>query len=387
MEDVIFTMGEDGQPKPLKAQPFGSEDKLQALIAEHPELLAWEQMNPGGTMRWILVRREMGIAKDAGAGDWWAVDHLFIDQDAVPTLVEVKRGTNPEIRRKVVGQMLEYAAHAWQTWTADSLRQTFEEASADKGDRELRELLDVDDEDDESWRSSFWQSVGDNLAAKRLRLLFVADDIPDELTRIVEFLNASMPNVEVLAVEIKKFDGNSGLRTLVPRVIGRTAKPTATKSEKLDRDSFLAKFENERERSAAERLLDLAGKYQSVKMGTTSLVIRYPRPGAKWVSVAWISPPGVQGWIGLKDFTFGHLPFSDNDSLELQELLGNWRSQFSDDEFAEDVSAKWGSGCRVTAKNAALHIDTLATRVDKVLSDLRSLGDTRRLRDSAADGV
>ena len=370
MEDLIFTMGEDGRLEPLSAQPFGKEEELQELIAQHPKLLAWEQMNPSGTMRWILVRREMGIAKDAGAGDWWRVDHLFIDQDAVPTLVEVKRGESPELRRKVVGQMLEYAAHAWQTWTADGLRRTFEE-TCKKGALNPREELGAVLEEDDA--DEFWARVAANLAAKHLRLLFVADDIPDELTRVVEFLNAMMPNVEVLAVEVKKFDGDSGLRTLVPRVIGRTAKPAATKSEKLDRDSFLAKFENERERGAAERLLDLAGKYESVNMGTAGFSIRYPRPGAKWVSVAWIYPPGVPGWGGRKDFTFGHLPFTDDDPLELQELLGNWRSQFSDDEFAEDVSAKWGSGCRVTAKDAALHIETLATRLDKVLADLGSL--------------
>lgn len=39
---------------------------------------------------------------------------MLVDQDAVPTLVEVKRGSNPEIRRTIVGQMLEYAAHAAQ---------------------------------------------------------------------------------------------------------------------------------------------------------------------------------------------------------------------------------------------------------------------------------
>ena len=41
-----------------------------------------------------------------------------------------------------------------------------------------------------------------NLAAKRLRLLFVADALPDELAHVVEFLNEQMPYIEVLAVEI-----------------------------------------------------------------------------------------------------------------------------------------------------------------------------------------
>ena len=65
----------------------------------------------------------MRIAASAGEGARWSVDHLVIDQDAVPTLAEVKRGSNPEIRRTIVGRLLEYAAHASETWTAEELRE------------------------------------------------------------------------------------------------------------------------------------------------------------------------------------------------------------------------------------------------------------------------
>jgi hypothetical protein len=40
------------------------------------------------------------------------IDHVLIDQDAVPTFVEVKRSTDTRIRRGVVGQLLEYVANA-----------------------------------------------------------------------------------------------------------------------------------------------------------------------------------------------------------------------------------------------------------------------------------
>ena len=55
-----------------------------------------------------------------------------------------------------------------------------------------------------------WTNVETNLAARRLRLLFVADHIPDPLARVVTFLNEQMSNVEVLALEIKRFRGKSG---------------------------------------------------------------------------------------------------------------------------------------------------------------------------------
>ena len=50
-------------------------------------------------------------------GGRWLVDRLFLDQDGVPTLVEVKRSSDTRIRREVVGQLLEYAANATKKYT------------------------------------------------------------------------------------------------------------------------------------------------------------------------------------------------------------------------------------------------------------------------------
>ena len=115
MAERIYTRSPEGGLEPLEAEPFSTEDELQELIANHPELLDGEQMRPDDPRRWILVTREKGIAESPGAGARWALDHLIVDQDARPTLVEVKRGSNSEIRRTVVGQLLEYAANAAAT--------------------------------------------------------------------------------------------------------------------------------------------------------------------------------------------------------------------------------------------------------------------------------
>ena len=199
MPERIYTSSANGQFSALDETPFATEDELQALVAEHPEILDGEQIRPGDARRWILVTREKGIAESSGGSARWAVDHLLIDQDAVPTLVELKRSSNSEIRRAIVGQLLEYAAHASETWSAEDLREEFERKASEQGrdaQFELAELLKSDDEPD---MDEFWQNVSTNLAAKRLRLLFVADEIPDTLARIVEFLNAQMPGIEVMA--------------------------------------------------------------------------------------------------------------------------------------------------------------------------------------------
>ena len=190
MPERIYTSAGDGKPEALNETPFPTEDELQALIAEHPELLDGAQIRPGDARRWFLVTREKGIAASAGAAARWAVDHVIIDQDAVPTPAEVQCSSNPEIRRTIVGQLLEYAAHASETWTAAELRVTFERQAEVRGrdaEAEFATLLRRDGDPDVD---GFWAAVSTNLAAKRLRLLFVADFIPDPLARLEAFRQA-----------------------------------------------------------------------------------------------------------------------------------------------------------------------------------------------------
>ena len=378
MSERIYIRVEGGGLEPLEEERFSSEDDLQALIAQHPELLDGEQMRPGAPRRWLLVTREMGIAKTRDSGAWWSLDHLIVDQDAVPTLVEVKRGSNPEIRRTIVGQMLEYAAHASQTWTADQMRQIFEE-SAKNPDEEIRQLLQADGEPD---ADAFWENVATNLTAKRLRLLFVADEIPDELERVVEFLNAQMPKIEVLAVEIKQFRGGSS-QTLVPRVLGRTAattgRSTSVQRLKLTRETFLDEFIEEETRNAAARLLDVALEYGAVfEWGPSGVSVR--GVCSRWkqpITVAWLYPPskGERGWMRTRHFTFGVaiLDYDPGPDEELRGILHQYVDGFRDDPFTTDASSRGVMAWAFGYKDAAQHIDLLAERFAKVLSELRSL--------------
>ena len=382
MAERIYNRSDDGSLDPLEEQPFSTEDELQALIAEHPELLDGEQIRPGDPRRWLLITREKGISQSSDTGARWSIDHLIVDQDAVPTLVEVKRGSNSEIRRQVVGQMLEYAAHAAQTWTADELRQTFEETAIADGldpDQELDHMLGPEGDTD---ADQFWDKVAINLTATRLRLLFVADEIPEELERIVMFLNAQMPNVEVLAVEIKQFKSKT-TQTLVPRVLGRVANVTTTRSSREQRrltpETFLDDFTNEESRRVAERLLVAARASNAIiHCGTSSVSIRVRcRTWQQPVTVAWLYPPSTadQGWMKTRDFSFGTaiLDYDPGPEYELRQILEQWANQFSDDEFTTDASSKGVVAWSVDHETATQHADVLAERLELVLSDLKSL--------------
>lgn len=226
MSGGIFLLQENGDVVDMREQPFQSEEFLQELIAKHPELLAGDQFGTLSPKRFLLISREMGLASEKEGSMRWAIDHLFVDQNAILTVVEVKRSSDTRIRREVVGQMLDYASNAVVYLPIEEIRSRFERTHAEP-ENSLMEFLD-----DTMDYESFWDNVRTNLQANKIRLVFISDEIPNELRRIIEFLNGNMASVEVLGIEIKQFvNDDSGLKTLVPRVLGQTADSQRTKRQ------------------------------------------------------------------------------------------------------------------------------------------------------------
>ena len=64
----------------------------------------------------------MGVPEYDGGSSQCFLDHLFVDKNATPILVEVKRSTDTRIRREVVGQMLDYAANATLYWDVEDIK-------------------------------------------------------------------------------------------------------------------------------------------------------------------------------------------------------------------------------------------------------------------------
>lgn len=230
MANGVFVLKDKDTLVSMGATQFASEDDFQRLLAKFPELLSGDQINPSDPRKWILVRREKSIPSEENGAGRWSLDHLFLDQDGVPTLVEVKRQSDTRIRREVVGQMLDYAANCVVYWPVQELQADLEVTCASQGKSSrdaLTEFLGPEGNEGE-----FWLRVKTNLEAGRIRLLFVADALPPELRRIIEFLNQQMNPAEVLGVELRQFEGQ-GLRTLVPLVVGQTQ--AATERRNLSR--------------------------------------------------------------------------------------------------------------------------------------------------------
>jgi hypothetical protein len=236
---------QDDKLTEMTEHSYDSEDLLQALLAKYPSLLAGDQIDSAEPRKWILVSREAPIPSEEDGSPRWSIDHVFLDQDGIPTLVEVKRSTDSRIRREVVGQMLDYAANALAYWPVEAIRAAFETRCTTEN-RNAQQVL-ADYLGPATNPDSFWQKVKTNLQAGKVRLVFVADEVPSELRRVVEFLNQQMDPAEVLAVEIRQYvSGN--LKTLVPRLLGQTEEAQQKKSASRgkvhwDEKSFLQELE------------------------------------------------------------------------------------------------------------------------------------------------
>jgi len=225
--DSIFLINAEGVLEKIPHTQYESEDLLQGLVENYPEIIVGDQIDPDKPPRWLLIKREVGIPDSEGSPDRWAIDHLLLDQSGKPTFVEVKRSSDTRIRREVVGQMLDYAANATIYWPTNRIRALAAEESGglDKLDIRLSEFLNAEEDEEGSPDvESYWESVDRHLRNGEVRLLFIADSIPTELRRIIEFLNEHMPLVEVLGVEVRLYEGQN-IRALVPRVIGQRVIP------------------------------------------------------------------------------------------------------------------------------------------------------------------
>ncbi|MBL8199870.1 MAG: hypothetical protein JNK40_02770 [Chromatiales bacterium] len=238
----IYLMTKERTVVELTTERYEEEKDFESLLADHPSLMDGEQIDPENPRRWLLVGRQVGISDGVVDVARWDLDLLFVDQEAIPTLVEVKRKSDTRLRREVFGQILEYAANAPTFWTPGWLKEQFAGQCGTGNDPDLalsgflRQERPV---------QTFWEEVHANLEKGNMRLVLVADRIAPEVQRIVEFLNESMTLTEVLALELKYYAGN-GYATHVPRVMGRTArmdlqrKQAAGARRAWSRESFLS---------------------------------------------------------------------------------------------------------------------------------------------------
>lgn len=227
----------DGGLVELEHQDYS--DRKEAILQDHvedyPALLCGSEITPDEPREWLFIEQSSPIPKQDDGGKRWEVDHLFLDQDGIPTMVEVKRAVDTRVRREVVGQMLDYVSGATTFWKDDYLNSTYQEDCAAKDidpTTALEEAFSTEIDPEE-----YWEDVNQNVRLGRIRMIFLADHINSHLRRIVEFLNQQLGDAEAYAIELEEYatpNGDAPEQTVfAPRLYGQTEQ-TRTKTSRYE---------------------------------------------------------------------------------------------------------------------------------------------------------
>ncbi|MDR6803122.1 hypothetical protein J2Y45_000392 [Dyadobacter sp. BE34] len=195
-----------------------SENWLQKLIHENPSLLPISEIESGFAPA-ISMGRE--IKTNAGF-----IDNLFISPEGYLTIVETKLWRNPQARREVVGQIIDYAKEL-SKWTFSEL------------DSSLRNSVHISDgliakvrkqpgcEDIEE--HTLIDNINKNLRRGRILLLIVGDGIRESVEEMVAYLSQSPQLHFTLAlVELQVYRLGDSIDPLlvIPQVVTRTREIT-----------------------------------------------------------------------------------------------------------------------------------------------------------------
>jgi len=217
----VYVFNEGGKTEPMSRVHCKDEIReLQDILDSNYDLLPGDQIDPDDPCRWLLIKREMPVPDPATGANRWSIDFFFADQSGMPTFVECKRFEDTRSRREVIGQMLEYAANGPEFWDMGLIRQ-YAEASARHSKSTIEDSLRALQPNEEVSVESFFERVTNNLREGQLRIIFFLEEAPNELKRLVVFLNKQMVSSEVLLVEAQQYV-RDGIRVVVPALFGFT---------------------------------------------------------------------------------------------------------------------------------------------------------------------
>lgn len=188
-----------------------SEAALQQLIHDHPECLPIAEIDP-------LFSGPVPICTELNttAGP---IDNFMVTPSGLPVLVECKLWRNPEMRRQVVSQILDYAKEL-SRWSSSDLQREASRRLGRTGNALLERVREAGHDVDEA---DFNDALTSNLRRGRFLLLIVGDGIREGVEAITEYLQIHAGLHFTLGlVELPIFVTPAGDRLVVPRVLART---------------------------------------------------------------------------------------------------------------------------------------------------------------------
>lgn len=285
---------------------YASEAELQEFLRDYAELIPVDEIELG-TPPLLCIGWEVGVASGSQ-------DLLYVDRAGLVTVVETKLKRNPEAKREVVGQILEYGAHL-STWSSADIEKKANEFLAKdmcpedyRGktlEQALLSLVDKhpDPEAPDFSYEQFLEALTTNPERGHVRLIIAVDEPPDPLLRTVEFVNRFSQHFDMYLLQLKRFRNIAAKQDIfVPAVFGRVASPPreGRRAIQWDSDSF---FRQASEKASPEaqrvlrRLHDFSKQHATVVWGrgATYATFQYEVPLTDGQRVALFAPYGDGG--------------------------------------------------------------------------------------------
>lgn len=172
-------------PKRIQlTQKHFSEFWVQELLINNPEILPIERLETVFAPA-IPIGREVGTSVGP-------IDNLYISPQGYITIVETKLWRNPEARREVIGQIVDYAQDM-STWNFEKLDMSVKQFNKKYNKSEvgiietIRKYTDLDPSEE----SDLIDTITQNLQKGRFLLLIAGDGIREEVEALADFLNSS----------------------------------------------------------------------------------------------------------------------------------------------------------------------------------------------------
>lgn len=337
----------------------GNESELQKLFAKSPSLIPINEIREGASPL-IFAVREYGIP---GVGN---IDILAFSPEGDIAIVECKLATNAEIKRKVIGQIMEYASHLWQMSYEDlnSRIKAMEERSlSELMEEKVSEEYTPEDFDEEYFRTNVHQ----NLKEGNFVLVITVDEINDELKRIIQYLNdCSESAFTIHALEIYRFQAEE-TEVLVPNLYGESTKPKPkdgdTKQKRMGSiEEFLNTCDEKGQPFFEELLRGSISKGLTVHWGTVGFALGVDKDGT-FVPICWGFSPNSKMY-GQSIVT----KFKDikKKVKGADEIVEEFQGKFSDLGFIQKTEMQFTIKQKLSQEKSNEIIETLFDLAEKI---------------------
>lgn len=191
---------------------------LQRLLHQNPTVLPVEQVE-SGFGRLIPVCRELPVT--FGGGRTGALDNVFVTASGRLVLIEAKLWRNPQARREVVAQAMDYASSVFRMDYAKFERAVLDGEHGGTPPGSLFEL--VAKHDPTADEATFIDALSRNLRLGRAIVAVVGDGIREDVMGLAELLQSHAGHrFTFLLVELGVFRATEGALVVVPSLLLKT---------------------------------------------------------------------------------------------------------------------------------------------------------------------